>query len=226
MTLPTAFGISLKLWTNTCMPTHTPIHYQTHRNTVSVRSPQTIRHPNRLSDTPLHTHYQTHNQCQTHTCAVRHPHTLSDPQTSVSDTHTYFHTLSDTHKHTHTHTHTHTQTLSMSDTHKHTIRHMHTHYQTPIQTLHIPTRYPTYKHGQCQTATLTLSDSLFICGWCASNMVVGLPLQWSLQRVGKQHGHAVKETRQAGRLQNVGQAFVVQFTQPSKDFLPQTNKRS
>ena len=216
MTLPTAFGISLKLWTNTCMPTHTPIHYQTHRNTVSVSHPQTIRHPNK--------HTIRHNQCQTHTRAVRHTycqtptHYQTHKHQCQTHTQTYFHT--------HYQTPTNTHTLSMSDTHKHTIRHMHTHYQTPIQTLHIHTRYPTYKHGQCQTATLTPSDSLFICGWCASNMVVGLPLQWSLQRVGKQHGHAVKETRQAGRLQNVGQAFVVQFTQPSKDFLPQTNKRS
>lgn len=215
MTLPTAFGISLKLWTNTCMPTHTPIHYQTHRNTVSVSCPQTIRHPNRLSDTP-----PTHTLSDTHvlsdTCCQTLTHTIRPTNISVRHTHILSQTIR----------HPHTQTLSMSDTHKHTIRHMHTHYQTPIQTLHIPTRYPTYKHGQCQTATHTLSDSLFICGWCASNMVVGLPLQWSLQRVGKQHGHAVKETRQAGRLQNVGQAFVVQFTQPSKDFLPQTNKRS
>ena len=41
--------------------------------------------------------------------------------------------------------------------------------------------------------------------------------------MGKQHGHTVKQTRQAGRLQDVGQAFVVQFTQPSKDFLQETN---
>ena len=149
MTLPTAFGISLKLWTNTCMPTHTPVHYQTHRNTVSVSCPQTIRHPNKqtirhtisvrhmccqthkLSDT--HTHYQTHkHQCQTHTHTFTHYQTPTNTHTHTNtvnvrhpQTHyqTHAHTLSDTHPDTpHTHTLSDIQTWSVSNSHPHTIR--------------------------------------------------------------------------------------------------------
>lgn len=98
-------------------------HCQCEKPTDYQTPKQTIRHP------PTHTLSDTHMCCQTH--AVRHSHTLSDPQTSVSDTHTYFHRLSDTHTHKHCQCQTPTNTLS--DTCTHTIRH--------------PSRHSTYPHA-------------------------------------------------------------------------------